>query len=51
MGLELMMAKKTKKLDDWFNDHVIIDFVGGDTKENKKLKKKMTKDLKDGLKK
>ena len=46
-----MMAKKTKKLDDWFNDHVIIDFVGGDTKENKKLKKKMTKDLKDGLKK
>ena len=41
----------TSKIDNWFKDHVEIDFVGGDTKENKKLKKKMTKDLKDGLKK
>ena len=45
------MTKKTKKLDDWFSEHVEFSFVGGDTKKNKKLKKKMEKDLKEGLKK
>ena len=41
----------TSKIDNWFKDHVEFSFVGGDTKKNKKLKKKMEKDLKDGLEK
>ena len=40
------MSKETKVLDNWFSEHFEIQFVGGDTKKNKKLKKKITEDLK-----
>ena len=40
------MSKDTKKLDNWFSEHFEIQFVGGDKKENKKLSKKITKQLK-----
>ena len=43
------MSKETKKLDNWFNDHFEISFVGAETKETKKLKKKIVKDLKKDL--
>ena len=43
------MSKKTEKLDKWFGEHFEISFVGGDKKENKKLKKKITKQLKEDI--
>jgi len=43
------MSKETKKLDNWFNKHFEIEFVGGNKKENKKLKKKITKQLKNDI--
>ena len=43
------MSKETKKLDNWFAEHFEISFVGGDKKENKKLKKNITKKLKEDI--
>ena len=43
------MSKETKKLDKWFSEHFEISFVGGDKKENKKLGKKITKNLKEDI--
>ena len=43
------MSKETKKLDNWFSEHFEIQFVGGDKKENKKLRKKITKKLKEDI--
>ena len=43
------MSKDTKMLDKWFGEHFEFSFVGGDKKENKKLKKKITKQLKDDI--
>ena len=43
------MNKETKKLDNWFAEHFEIQFVGGNKKENKKLGKKITKQLKEDI--
>ena len=43
------MSKETKMLDKWFGEHFEFSFVGGDKKENKKLSKKITKQLKDDI--
>ena len=43
------MSKETKVLDKWFSEHFEIEFVGGNKKKNKKLKKKITEDLKNDI--
>ena len=43
------MSKETKLLDRWFSEHFETSFVGGDKKENKKLKKNITKKLKEDI--
>ena len=43
------MSNKTKKLDNWFNEHFEISFVGGNKKDNKKLEKNITKKLKEDI--
>ena len=43
------MSKKTKKPDKWFSEHFEISFVGGNKKDNKKLGKKITKQLKEDI--
>jgi hypothetical protein len=45
------MSKETKVLDKWFDDHFEISFVGGNKKSNKKLGNKITKQLKEDIKK
>ena len=43
------MSKETEKLDKWFGEHFEISFVGGNKKDNKKLKKNITKKLKEDI--